>query len=102
MKTSIRSTLMIITLAIITATSVLAATNYSNMSNEELSNLRGTMHAASREERNAFRSEWRQRMKNMTPEEMQRYGARHKGDSGKHGTCPGRSNGHHGMGGQAQ
>jgi hypothetical protein len=90
------------TLTIITATSVLAATNYSNMNNEELDNLRGTMHAASREERNAFRSEWQQRMKNMTPEERQKYGARHNGASGKHGTCPGRSNGHHGMGGRPQ
>ncbi len=49
------------------------AVDYSTMSTEELSRLRGTMQNATVEERNAFRQEWQKRMQNMTQEERQRY-----------------------------
>ncbi len=50
-----------------------AATDYSSMTTEELSKLRGTMRNASQEERNAFREEWQKRMHEMTQEERDRY-----------------------------
>lgn len=46
------------------------------MSNEELSNTRGSMREASEEDRNAFRSEWQQRTQSMTPDERQQYTGR--------------------------
>ena len=103
-----RKIAMIVALAAITATTVWAATDYSTMSNEELSKIRGTLHSASLEERNAFRTEWRQRVQNMTPEEQQQYlghpacGAA-GGSGGQQGNGYGNGRGmKHGMGYQAQ
>lgn len=50
-----------------------AATDYSTMTTEELAARRGTMQNATEEERNAFRNEWRERIRNMNPEERQQY-----------------------------
>lgn len=49
------------------------AADYSNMSTEELSKMRGTMQNATVEERNAFQNEWQKRVQNMTHEEKQKY-----------------------------
>jgi len=64
---------MMVTVAVMAATPVWAVTDYSSMSNEELSKIRGTLRSASQEDRNAFRSEWQQRIQAMTPEEQQLY-----------------------------
>jgi len=49
------------------------ATDYSSMSTEELSNLRGTMRNTSQEEHSAFQKEWQSRVRQMTMEERQLY-----------------------------
>jgi hypothetical protein len=46
---------------------------YRQMTTQELSDLRGTMYNASQQERDAFRAAWTERIKQMTPEEKQRY-----------------------------
>ncbi len=76
MTQSIRKPAMILVMALIAATPVCAATDYSSMSNEELSKTRGTMRGASEEERNTFRSEWQQRTQSMTSDERQQYTGR--------------------------
>jgi len=52
------------------------AADYSAMSNEELSALRGTMRTATDQERDAFRQEWQKRVHAMTPEEAEIYRGR--------------------------
>jgi hypothetical protein len=52
------------------------AADYSAMSNEELSALRGTMRTATDQERDAFRQEWQKRVHAMTPEEAESYRGR--------------------------
>ena len=47
--------------------------DYQTMTTEELSELRGTMYDASQEERDAFRTEWKNRIDRMTAEEKQQY-----------------------------
>ena len=47
--------------------------DYSSMSTEELSKLRGTMYNATQEDRDAFRTEWTERINQMTPEDKERY-----------------------------
>lgn len=76
MTHKMRKTAMILAMALMTATPVWAVTDYSSMSNEELSKMRGTMPGASQEERNAFSSEWQQRTQSMTTEERQQYTGR--------------------------
>ncbi len=68
----------VITAAIIlmAAPPLWAATDYSNMSNQELSDMRGSMRQASEQERNAFRTEWQQRAQTMSSEERQQYTGR--------------------------
>lgn len=51
----------------------LAATDYSAMTTEELAAMRGTMQNVTAEERNAFRNEWQERIRNMNVEERQNY-----------------------------
>lgn len=58
------------------ATAAFAQQDYSTMTNEDLSTLRGTFRDATPEERDAFRTEWRTRMDNMTPEERALYAGR--------------------------
>ncbi len=49
------------------------AADYSSMTTEELSNLRGTMRDTSQEEHTAFQNEWQSRVQKMTPDERQQY-----------------------------
>ncbi len=63
---------MIVTLSI-SATPAWAQTNYSAMTTEELAAKRGTMQNLTVEERNVFRTEWQQRVNNMSQEEQQKY-----------------------------
>jgi hypothetical protein len=49
------------------------AVDYSTMSTEELSKLRGTMQTASQAERDAFHAEWSSRVDQMTTSEKQEY-----------------------------
>jgi len=67
---------MMLAMVLITATPGWAAADYSSMSNEELSNARGTLREASAAERDAFRAEWQQRAQSMTAEERQQYTGR--------------------------
>jgi len=53
--------------------SAFAVTDYSAMTTEELSALRGTLYNATQEERNAFRTEWQKRVQQMTQEEREKY-----------------------------
>ena len=47
--------------------------DYSSMTNEELSALRGTMREAPQEEHAAFQQEWQDRLQQMTIAERQQY-----------------------------
>ena len=76
MTHKMQKTAMILAMALMTATPVWAVTDYSSMSNEELSKMRGTMPGAGQEEQNAFSSEWQQRTQSMTTEERQQYTGR--------------------------
>ena len=58
--------------ALLLVSPVMAA-DYSSMTNEELSALRGTMRSASIEEYSAFQQEWQDRLQQMTPAERQQY-----------------------------
>jgi len=69
----LRKTLYALILAAMVATPAWAVTDYSSMTTEELSQIRGTLRNATQEERDAFRSVWQQRVRNMSTEEMQRY-----------------------------
>ncbi|MGV1100517.1 DUF1104 domain-containing protein [Thiovibrio sp. JS02] len=59
-------------LTLLGGTPVLAATDYSAMTNEELAAKRGSMKEATVEERNAFQNEWQNRVQKMSPEERQK------------------------------
>ncbi len=50
---------------------VLAATDYNNLTNEEMAAKRGTMRDATSDDRDAFRTEWQTRVNNMSQEERQ-------------------------------
>ena len=83
------------------------AADYSSMSTEELSELRGTMYNATQEEQDAFRAEWMKRAQSMTDEEKAKYftsgsgqGAGNRGGMGLgDGSGRGRGNGQQGQGG---
>ncbi|MEW5745988.1 MAG: DUF1104 domain-containing protein [Nitrospirota bacterium] len=55
------------------------AADYSMMTTEELSRMRGGMQDAPIEERQAFQNEWQQRVRTMTQEEKRRYLERPEG-----------------------
>jgi len=69
----LRKTLYTVLLAAMIVSPAWAVTDYSGMTTEELSQLRGTLRNATPEEREAFRSVWQERVRNMSTEEMQRY-----------------------------
>ncbi len=52
------------------------ATDYSGLTTEELSRVRGTLQNATDQERDAFRTEWQSRVQNMTQDERQQYAGR--------------------------
>lgn len=64
---------LIATGILLMSVSAWAATDYSAMSTEELSKIRGTLQSATEEERNAFRNEWQNRVQTMTAEERQQF-----------------------------
>ncbi len=49
------------------------AADYSSMTTEELSSLRGTMRETSQEEHTAFQQEWQNRVQQMPADERQQY-----------------------------
>ena len=49
------------------------AADYSSMTTEELSSLRGTMRDANQEDHADFQNEWQSRVQKMTPDERQQY-----------------------------
>ncbi len=75
MKKRIAKTIVALMAAGMLSMPALAA-DYSAMSNEELSALRGTMRTATEQEREAFRQEWQKRIQAMTPEEAENYRGR--------------------------
>ena len=60
-------------LAVLTILTMAQAADYHSLSNQELSQLRGTMYNKSQEERDAFRAEWQLRIDQMTEEEKANY-----------------------------
>ena len=90
----------LILLAFFSVSSYAWATDYSTVSTEELSKLRGTMQSASQADRDALHTEWMSRVQKMTPAERQKYMGQGKGmgsGSGMGGGMGGNSGG--GMGG---
>ncbi len=75
MKKHIATTMMVLLAVGVFGMPALAA-DYSAMSNQELSALRGTMRTATEQEREAFRQEWQKRIQAMTPEEAESYRGR--------------------------
>lgn len=83
------------------------AADYSSMGTQELSELRGTMFNATKEDQEAFRAEWTKRIQNMNEEEKSKYftsgsgrGAGNRGGMGLgDGSGRGRGNGQQGQGG---
>jgi len=49
------------------------AVDYSKLSTDELSRMRGTLYNASQEDWNAFHAEWQKRLGKMTVEQRQQY-----------------------------
>jgi hypothetical protein len=49
------------------------AVDYTSMSTEDLSRMRGTLNNASQPEWDAFHAEWQKRLGQMTPEQRQQY-----------------------------
>jgi hypothetical protein len=73
MEIMLRKTFYALILAAMVVSPAWAVTDYSSMTTEELSQLRGTLRDATQEERDAFRAVWQERVRNMSTEEMQRY-----------------------------
>ena len=84
MKTFKKAVLAICCLVM--AAGVAWAVDYSKLSTEDLSQMRGTLSNASQADWNAFHTEWQKRLDKMTPEQRQQY------------TGPGRGMGGVGMG----
>ncbi len=68
------------------------AADYGSMTTEELSRLRGTLQTATQEERDAFRSEWLERVESMTVAERQAYGSVGNGSGNGRGNAAGPGN----------
>lgn len=61
------------------------AVDYSKMSTEDLSRMRGTLNNSSQEDLTAFRAEWQKRLDEMTTEQRQQYMEPGRGMGGGHG-----------------
>jgi len=59
--------------SLLTATMAWAATDYRAMTTEELAAKRGSMQQSTIEERSAFQNEWQNRVRQMSPEEKQKF-----------------------------
>ncbi len=73
------TTSLLAVLAVFTMSSSAFSADYTTMSTEELSNVRGTLYNATEAERNTFRNEWQKRINQMTPEERTQYMGSGKG-----------------------
>ncbi len=71
MKTMKRTMLAICCLVLVAGAAW--AVDYSSMSTEDLSRMRGTLCNASQDDWNAFRAEWQKRLGQMTPQQRQQY-----------------------------
>ena len=49
------------------------AADYSGFSNDDMANQRGSLRAATEQERNDYHEEWQKRMKEISPEERTQY-----------------------------
>lgn len=93
----------LLTVALLAISSQALAVDYTSMSTEELSKIRGTLYNATDEDRNAFRTEWQSRVSQMSPEDQAKYMGQGKGpgkgmqQGGGNGKGQGQGNG---MGGQ--
>lgn len=59
--------------SLLTTTMAWAVTDYSAMTTEELAAKRGSMQQSTIEERSAFQNEWQNRVRQMSPEEKQKF-----------------------------
>lgn len=73
------ATSILAALAVFAMSSSAFSADYTTMSTEELSNVRGTLYNATEAEKNAFRNEWQKRINQMTPEERTQYMGQGKG-----------------------
>lgn len=71
MKTMKKTVLAICCLVMVAGAAL--AVDYSSLSTEDLSRMRGTLSNASQAEWNAFHAEWQQRLGQMTVEQRQQY-----------------------------
>ena len=78
MKKKMATSLLAI-LAAFTMSSSAFSADYTTMSTDELSNVRGTLYNATEAEKNTFRNEWQKRINQMTPEERTQYMGSGKG-----------------------
>ena len=104
MKKKMATSLLAI-LAVFSMSSPAFSTDYSTMTTEELSNVRGTLYNATEAERNTFRNEWQKRINQMTPEEQAQYMGAGKGKGKGYGSGKGQESGMgggQGKGGQGQ
>ncbi len=98
------TTSLLAVLAVFTMSSSAFSADYTTMSTEELSNVRGTLYNATEAERNTFRNEWQKRINQMTPEERTQYMGSGKGawKSKGYGSGKGQGSGSGKGGGQGQ
>jgi len=98
------ATSLLAVLAVFTMSSSAFSADYTTMSTEELSNVRGTLYNATEAERNTFRNEWQKRINQMTPEERTQYMGSGKGawKSKGYGSGKGQGSGSGKGGGQGQ
>lgn len=96
------ATSLLAALAVFTMSTPALSADYTTMTTEELSNLRGTLYNATEAERNSFRNEWQKRINQMTPEELSQYTGPSKGAGKGKGKGYGGGSGMSGSQGQGQ
>ena len=96
------TTSLLAALALFIMSSPALSADYTTMTTEELSNVRGTLYNAPEAERNAFRNEWQKRINQMTPEERTQYMGSGKGKGKGKGYGGGKGQGSGMGGGQGQ
>ena len=87
------SSVVLVFVSLMWMSGMVQATDYSTLSTEELSRLRGSFATASQEERTAFHTEWQKRLNVMSPEELQRYTGPGKGPGRGQGMGSGQGKG---------
>lgn len=74
MKQHLSATLILSPFLLFGGTAALASDPYAGMTNDELAALRPTIVNASKENREAFRKEWQERVGQMSPEQRETFG----------------------------